>query len=64
MTDSEKIKKINDIIECDVSDCDKETLYKRAVKIENLPPDDDWIQDDVWDEVYQQEVIKKKEQTT
>lgn len=41
-----------------------ENLYKRAVKIEDLPPDDDWIQDDVWDEVYQQEVIKKKEQTT
>ena len=79
MTDSEKIKKINDIIEGDVSDCDKETLedmiysikliiaknrenlYKRAVKIEDLPSDDDWIQDDVWDEVYQQEVIKKKE---
>ena len=79
MTDSEKIKKINDIIEGDVGDCDKETLkdmiysikliiaknhdnlYKRAVKIEDLPPDDDWIQDDVWDEIYQQEVIKKKE---
>ena len=42
----------------------RENLYKRAVKIENLPPNDDWIQDDVWDEVYQQEVIKKKEQTT
>lgn len=42
----------------------RKNLYKRAVKIENLPPDDDWIQDDVWDEVYQQEVIKKKEQTT
>ena len=35
----------------------KVSLYKRAVKIEDLPPDDDWIQDDVWDEVYQQEVI-------
>lgn len=41
-----------------------ENLYKKAVKIEDLPPDDDWIHDDVWDEVYQQEVIKKKEQTT
>ena len=35
----------------------RENLYKRAVKIEDLPLDDDWIQDDVWDEVYQQEVI-------
>ena len=35
----------------------RENLYKRAVRIEDLPPDDDWIQDDVWDEVYQQEVI-------
>ena len=30
----------------------RENLYKRAVKIENLPPNDDWIQDDVWDEVW------------
>ena len=58
MTDSEKIKKINDIIK------NHENLYKKAVKIEDLPPDDDWIQDDVWDEVYQQEVIKKKDQAT
>lgn len=28
----------------------RENLYKRAVKIEDLPPDEDWIQDDVWDE--------------
>lgn len=41
-----------------------ENLYKRAVKIEVLPPDDDWIQDDVWDEVYQQEVIKNGDVTT
>ena len=30
-------------------------LYNRAVNIEELP-DDDWIQDKEWDEVYKQEV--------
>ena len=31
-------------------------LLQRAVNIEELPVDDDWIQDDDWDEIYKQEV--------
>ena len=31
-------------------------LLQRAVNIEELPADDDWIQDDDWDEIYKQEV--------
>ena len=33
-------------------------LLNFAVNIKDLPSDDDWIQDDEWDEVYKQEVIK------
>lgn len=31
-------------------------LLQRAVNIEELPIDDEWIQDDDWDEIYKQEV--------
>ena len=36
----------------------REKLLNFAINIKDLPSDDDWIQDDEWDEVYQQEVIK------
>ena len=36
----------------------REKLLNSAVNIKDLPSDDDWIQDDEWDEVYKQEVIK------
>jgi hypothetical protein len=37
----------------------RELLHKNAVRIEDLPPDDDWILDDEWDEIYEQEVLKR-----
>ncbi len=36
----------------------RELLHKNAVRIENLSPDDDWILDDEWDVIYEQEAIK------
>ena len=36
----------------------RDLLHKNAVRIEDLPPDDDWILDDEWDEIYKQEVLK------
>ena len=35
-------------------------VRKHTVKIEDLPPDDDWILDNEWDEIYRQEVFNKK----
>lgn len=35
----------------------RDKLLEHTVRVEDLPLDDDWIQDDDWDEVYQQEVI-------
>lgn len=37
-------------------DVNRDELFQRAVNIEELPDDDDWIQDKEWDEVYKQEV--------
>ena len=37
----------------------RELMHKNAVRIEDLPPDDDWILDDEWDEIYEQEVLKR-----
>ena len=34
----------------------RDELLQRAVNIEELPADDDWIQDNDWDEIYKQEV--------
>ena len=31
-------------------------LLEHAIRIEDLPSDDEWIQDDVWDEIYEKEV--------
>lgn len=36
----------------------REKLLNFTVNIKDLSSDDDWIQDDEWDEVYKQEVIK------
>ena len=36
----------------------RELLQKNAVRIEDLSPDDDWILDDEWDVIYEQEAIK------
>ncbi len=30
----------------------KDKLLEKAVKIENLPPDDEWINDTSWDKIY------------
>ncbi len=36
----------------------RENLLKFAIAVEDLPADDEWVQDDEWDEVYKQEVRK------
>ena len=35
----------------------RDKLLERTVRIEELPPEDEWIQDDEWDEIYKQEEI-------
>ena len=39
-------------------DNNRDKLLEHAIKVEELPPDDEWIQDNVWDEVYEQEVVR------
>ena len=36
-------------------DSNRDKLLERAIKVEELPPDDEWIQDNSWDEIYKQE---------
>ena len=36
----------------------RELLHKNAVRIEDLSSDDDWILDEEWDRIYEQEAIK------
>lgn len=36
----------------------RELMHKNAVRIENFPKNDDWILDDEWDVIYEQEAIK------
>ena len=36
----------------------REKLRDVTVAIKDLPVDDVWIQDDEWDEIYRQEVLK------
>lgn len=31
---------------------------EHAVSVEELSPDDDWVKDDIWDKIYEQEVEK------
>ena len=33
----------------------RETVLEKTTKIEDLPPDDDWVTDNEWDSIYQQE---------
>ena len=37
----------------------REKILEHSVRIEDLPADDEWLQDDEWDEIYKQEVIDK-----
>ena len=39
----------------------QEDFLNRAVNIEDLPADDDWVLDDEWDEVYDREVLNKRD---
>ncbi len=52
-----RIKSVQDFK--DFLKVNKEILHKNAVRIEDLPSDDDWILDDEWDEIYKREVIKQ-----
>ena len=36
----------------------REKLRNIAISIKDLPADDEWIQDDTWEEIYKQEVLK------
>ena len=35
-------------------------VREHSVRIEDIPPDNDWILDSEWDEIYRQEVANKK----
>ncbi len=35
----------------------REAVLEKTTKIEDLPPDDDWVMDNEWDNIYQQEVL-------
>jgi hypothetical protein len=37
----------------------REKVLEHTVRIEDLPADDEWLQDDEWDEIYKREVIEK-----
>ena len=39
-------------------DSNRDKLLERAIKVEELPPDDEWIQDNSWDEIYKQEEVR------
>lgn len=39
-------------------DANREQILKNVVKIEDLSEDDEWFQEDEWDEIYEQEVLK------
>lgn len=39
----------------------QEEFLNRAVNIEDLPADDEWVLDDEWDEVYEREVLNKRD---
>ena len=36
----------------------RDKLLERTIRVEELPPEDEWIQDDEWDEIYKQEEIR------
>ena len=51
----DKIKTVEDFKKFLNNNRDK--LLDLAIHIKDLPPDDEWIQDDEWDKVYKNEVI-------
>lgn len=36
-------------------DANRDLIKEKTVRIEDLPADDDWVNDDVWDEIYKEE---------
>ena len=36
----------------------RDKLRAHAIKVEELPPEDEWIQEDEWDEIYKREVVQ------
>lgn len=38
-----------------------EVIKANAIHIDNIPIDDEWMQDDIWDEIYQNELENNKE---
>ncbi len=36
----------------------RDKLLERTVRVEELLPEDEWIQDDEWDETYKQEELR------
>lgn len=36
----------------------RDKLLEKAVSIENLPPDDEWINESEWDKVYAQGLVQ------
>ena len=55
MDKSESIKEFKEFL-C----MNRDSINEFAVAIEDLPADDDWIQDDEWDEIYDFDRIKHK----
>lgn len=51
MDKSESIKEFKEFLSAN-----RDSIHEFAVAIEDLPADDDWIQDDEWDEIYKQDV--------
>lgn len=37
----------------------RDKILEHTVRLRDLPADDDWFQEDEWDEIYEQEVLKK-----
>ena len=55
MDKKEAIKEFKEFL-----NANRENLLKYAVDIKDLPEDDEWLQDDEWDKIYEQEVIKNE----
>jgi hypothetical protein len=36
----------------------QEKLYRSSIPASEIKPDDEWMQEDVWDKIYQKEVQK------
>ena len=55
MDKKEAIKEFKEFL-----NANRENLLQYAVDIKDLPEDDEWLQDDEWDKIYEQEVIKNE----